>query len=75
VGDRVNSIADEKTPEKKKANEPPSPTRRQQDIKRDKSVAEFERQVEEGTVQIRQMTPAERKANPPQNRPRKGRQK
>jgi hypothetical protein len=29
--------------------------------------------VEEGTVVIRKMTPAERKANPPKNRPRKGR--
>jgi hypothetical protein len=28
-------------------------------------VAEFERQVDEGTVTIRKMTPAERKANPP----------
>ena len=35
-------------------------------------MAEFERQVEEGTVTIRKMTPAERKANPPKNRPRKG---
>jgi hypothetical protein len=42
-------------------------------VKREKSVAEFERQVEEGTVVIRKMTPAERKANPPKNRPRKGR--
>ena len=38
-------------------------------------MAEFDRQVDEGTVQIRQMTPEERKANPPQNRPRKGRAK
>lgn len=59
----------------KKKKEPPSPTRRQQDIKREKSQAEFERQVEEGTVTIRKMTPAERKANPPQNRPRKNAKK
>jgi hypothetical protein len=36
-------------------------------------VAEFDRQVKEGTVKIRQMTPAERKANPPRERPEKGR--
>jgi hypothetical protein len=34
-------------------------------------VAEFERQVAEGSVVIRKMTPAERKANPPRERPRK----
>ncbi len=60
---------------KKKPKEPVSPTRSAQDKKREKSVAEFDRQVEEGTVKIRQMTPAERKANPPQNRPRKGKSK
>ena len=60
------SIADEKPPPKTKK-ETPSPTRRAQDAKREKSVAEFERQVDEGTVVIRKMTPAERKANPPKN--------
>ena len=57
---------------KEKANEPISPTRSAQDKRREKSVAEFDRQVEEGTVTIRQMTPAERKANPPRERPEKG---
>jgi hypothetical protein len=42
-----------------------------QDAKREKSKAEFDRQVAEGTVTIRKMTPAERKANPPKNRPRR----
>ena len=58
---------------KKKSQEPVSPTRSAQDKKREKSEAEFERQVREGTVKIRQMTPAERKANPPRERPEKGR--
>lgn len=44
-----------------------------QDAKREKSRAEFERQVEEGSVVIRKMTPAERKANPPRERPPKRR--
>ena len=58
--------------EPKKGAEPISPTRSAQDKRREKSVAEFDRQVEEGTVKIRQMTPAERKANPPRERPEKG---
>lgn len=58
---------------KKKPQEPVSPTRSAQDKKREKSEAEFERQVREGTVKIRKMTPAERKANPPRERPEKGR--
>ena len=58
---------------KKKPKEPVSPTRSAQDKKREKSVAEFDRQVKEGTVKIRKMTPAERKANPPRERPEKGR--
>lgn len=57
---------------KKKPNEQISPTRSAQEKRREKSVAEFDRQVEEGTVKIRQMTPAERKANPPRERPEKG---
>jgi hypothetical protein len=57
---------------KKKPEEQISPTRSAQDKRREKSVAEFERQVDEGTVKIRQMSPAERKANPPRERPEKG---
>jgi hypothetical protein len=63
-------MSSEKPPEKKP--EPISPTRSAQDKRREKSVAEFERQVDEGTVKIRKMTPAERKANPPRERPEKG---
>ena len=55
----------------KKPKEPVSPTRSAQDKKREKNLAEFERQVKEGTVKIRKMTPAERKANPPRERPPK----
>ena len=62
-------MADEKTPKKKE--HPPSPSRTQQQKKREKAVEEFDRQVEEGSVTIRQMTPAERKANPPKDRPPK----
>lgn len=57
---------------KKPKEEPVSPTRSAQDKRREKSLAEFERQVQEGTVKIRKMTPAERKANPPRERPPKG---
>ena len=48
--------------------EPVSPTRSAQDKKREQSKAEFDRQVKEGSVTIRKMTPAERKANPPRER-------
>ena len=57
---------------KKPKEEPISPTRSAQDKRREKSQAEFERQVKEGSVTIRKMTPAERKANPPKERPAKG---
>jgi len=52
---------------------PPSPTRKRQDEKRERDVAEFDRQVEEGSVTIRQMTPKERRENPPRERPPKRR--
>lgn len=65
-------MSDGDTPEKGKPKEPVSPTRSAQDKRREKSKAEFERQVNEGTVKIRKMTPAERKANPPRERPEKG---
>jgi hypothetical protein len=41
----------------------------QQDEKRVTKLAELERQVENGSLVVRQMTPAERERNPP--RPRK----
>jgi hypothetical protein len=64
-------MAGGETPEKPKF--PVSPSRERQDKKREKDVAEFERQVEDGTLVIRQMTPKERKANPPRERPPKRR--
>ena len=64
-------MSDEKPPPKKDE-QPVSPTRSAQDKRREKSVEEFDRQVREGTVSIRQLTPAERKANPPRERPEKG---
>jgi hypothetical protein len=71
----------EKPPEKqgkqgkpdKPDKDPPSQTRTAQEKKRDASLAEFERQVEEGGLVIRQMTPEERDANPPRDRPPKRR--
>jgi hypothetical protein len=50
-----------------------SATRKQQENKREKDLEEFGRQVEAGSVVIRQMTPEERKANPPRERPAKRR--
>jgi hypothetical protein len=49
----------------------PSQSRQQQEKKRERDVAEFGRQIEDGSLVIRQMTPAERKANPPRERPPK----
>ena len=58
----------------KKPKHPISATRQQQEKKRVKSVEEFGRQIEDGSLVLRQMTPAERKANPPRERPPKRRQ-
>jgi hypothetical protein len=62
-------MADEKPAAKPKR--PPSQSETQQQKKRARDREEFERQVEEGSVKIRKMTPAERKANPPKERPPK----
>ncbi len=64
--DKNDKPADEKPKEEKV-----SPTRQRQDAKREQNIAEFERQVQEGSVVVRQMTPAERKANPPREAPPK----
>ena len=61
-----------KGPEEKKK-PPVSPTRKRQDDKRERDVEEFNRQLEDGTLTIRQMTPKERKENPPRERPPKRR--
>lgn len=50
-----------------------SPTRQRQDDKRERDLEEFSRQVEDGSLTIRQMTPKERKENPPKERPPKRR--
>ena len=58
----------------KKPGEQSSPARERQEKQREDAAAEFQRQVDEGSLVIRKMTPAERKANPPRERPpRKGR--
>lgn len=52
---------------------PVSPTRKRQDDKRERDVAEFNRQLEDGTLKIRKMTAKERRENPPRERPPKRR--
>jgi hypothetical protein len=49
----------------------PSPTQERQEKKRAESKAEFQRQVDEGSVVIRKMTKKERAANPPKERQKK----
>ncbi len=66
MADKNDKPKDEKPKEEKV-----SPTRQRQDAKREQNIAEFERQVQEGSVVVRQMTPAERKANPPREAPPK----
>ena len=61
----------DKPKDEKPKDEKVSPTRQRQDAKREQNIAEFERQVQEGSVVVRQMTPAERKANPPREAPPK----
>jgi hypothetical protein len=50
---------------------PLSPTARGQQKRREEKLALIKQQVEEGTLTIRQMTPEERKANPPKPRKKK----
>jgi hypothetical protein len=64
-------MAGKESPEK--SQKQGSPARRQQDAKRERDLAEFGRQVEDGSLVIRQMTPEERDANPPRERPPKRR--
>jgi hypothetical protein len=52
---------------------PVSPTRKRQDDKRERDLEEFSRQIEDGSLTIRKMTPKERKENPPKERPPKRR--
>jgi len=40
---------------------------------RERKLADMQRQVEEGTLVIRSMTPEERRANPPRPRPERPR--
>ena len=42
------------------------------DEKRQEKLADIQEQVDAGTLSIRKMTPAERKANPPRERKPKG---
>jgi len=50
-----------------------SPTAKRAQARREERLEMIRQQVEEGTLTIRQMTPEERKANPPQ--PRKSKKK
>ena len=63
--------AAESPPAEKPNEQPMSPTRSRQEKKREENVANFDRQVDEGSVVIRQMTKEEREANPPRERPPK----
>lgn len=52
---------------------PPSETAKRQEKRRKEKLEAVKQQVEEGSLTIRKMTPAERKKYPPQNRSRKKR--
>ena len=49
-----------------------STQREREEAKRQEKLDLIKSQVEDGSLVIRKMTPAERKANPPRPRPRKG---
>jgi hypothetical protein len=51
----------------------PSPTARRQQKQRAERMALIKEQVADGTLTIRQMTPKERRDNPPRKRPKKKR--
>ncbi len=51
----------------------PSETAKRQEKKRKEKLAAVKQQVEDGSLVIRKMTPAERKKFPPQNRSKKKR--
>jgi hypothetical protein len=47
--------------------------REKQDERRAEKLAEVQRQIDDGSLKVRQMTPEERKQNPPRERPAKRR--
>ena len=51
----------------------PSPTAQRQQKRREERLALIDEQVKDGSLTIRQMTPEERRQNPPQDRSRKKR--
>ena len=53
--------------EEKKPARGTGPTASRQQKKREERLKLIEEQIADGTLTIRQMTPAERKANPPKN--------
>ncbi len=46
--------------------------RQRQEERRDEKLREVRRQIEDGSLVVRKMTPAERAAHPPKERKRKG---
>jgi hypothetical protein len=58
---------DEKSGDEKKPARGTGPTASRQQKRREERLKLIEEQVADGTLTIRQMTPAERKANPPKN--------
>ncbi len=59
--------ADAKDSDDKKPARGTGPTASRQQKRREERLKLIEEQVADGTLTIRQMTPAERKANPPKN--------
>lgn len=58
---------DEAAAEEEKPKRGTGPTATRQQKRREERLKLIEEQVADGTLTIRQMTPAERKANPPKN--------
>ena len=64
----------DKAKDEKGSARPPSPTASRQQKRREERLKMIEEQVADGTLTIRQMTPEERKKNPPRP-PKKGRKR
>ena len=65
--EKPNAEKDESGAEEEKPKRGTGPTATRQQKRREERLKLIEEQVADGTLTIRQMTPAERKANPPKN--------
>ena len=70
---RKGSSDGEKKQGSSRARKPPSGTARRAEERRQERLKEVARQVEEGTLVIRQMTPEERAKYPAKDRPKRKR--